>query len=127
MKRHKPRNGVPQVSLLRPGRDASPPPFHPNQSKLVHIEKPVYNGAFLARDEGKAIFVPFALPGEQVRARILEDKRSYANAELVEVVTPSPQRLTPRCPHFGPCGGCHYQHTSHESQLAFKYDERHHE
>ena len=86
----------------------------------MHIEKPVYNGAFLARDEGKAIFVPFALPGEQVRARILEDKRSYANAELVEVVTPAPERLTPRCPHFGPCGGCHYQHTSHESQLAFK-------
>jgi 23S rRNA (uracil1939-C5)-methyltransferase len=120
MKRRPPKTRVPQVSLLRPGRDQRLSSPSSAESVLVHIEKPVYNGAFLGRDEGKAIFVPFALPGEQVRARILEDKRSYANAELVEVVTPSPQRLVPRCPHFGPCGGCHYQHTSHESQLVFK-------
>jgi 23S rRNA (uracil1939-C5)-methyltransferase len=88
--------------------------------RLVQIEKPVYNGAFLARDEGKAVFVPFALPGEQVRVRIVDDKRSYATAELLDVVTPAAERIASDCPHFGSCGGCHYQHAPYELQLAFK-------
>ena len=49
--------------------------------RLLTIEKPIYGGAFLARDEGKAIFVPLTLPGEQARVRVVEDKRSHAIAE----------------------------------------------
>ena len=94
-------------------------PGAPN-SALVQIEKPIYGGNFLAREGGKAVFVPLALPEEQVRVRLVEDKRSYANAELAEVVVAAPERIAPRCPHFGPCGGCHYQHTGYESQLRFK-------
>ena len=106
---------VSQVSKTRPGA-----PGFIDRLRVVQIEKPVYNGAFLARDEGKAIFVPFALPGEQARVRVLDDKGSYATAELVEVMTPAPERIAARCPHFGSCGGCHYQHTGYEAQLAFK-------
>jgi 23S rRNA (uracil1939-C5)-methyltransferase len=90
------------------------------QSQLIQIEKPIYGGAFLARMEGKAVFVPLTLPGEQVRARITQSKRGYDNADPDEILTPSPDRILPACPHFGPCGGCHYQHTNYETQLAFK-------
>jgi 23S rRNA (uracil1939-C5)-methyltransferase len=87
---------------------------------LVLIEKPVYGGAFLARVEGKAVFVPLTLPGEQARVRIVENKRGYATAEAEEIVTPAPTRVAPLCPYFGACGGCDYQHTDYKSQLKFK-------
>jgi 23S rRNA (uracil1939-C5)-methyltransferase len=88
--------------------------------QLVEIEKPVYGGAFLARVEGKAVFVPITLPGEQARVRITQSKTGYATAEADEIVTAAPERIAPACPHFGTCGGCHYQHTGYETQLAFK-------
>jgi 23S rRNA (uracil1939-C5)-methyltransferase len=90
------------------------------QSKLIQIEKPIYGGAFLARMEGKAVFVPLTLPGEQVRARITQSKRGYDTADPDEIISASPDRIAPGCPHFGPCGGCHYQHTNYATQLAFK-------
>jgi 23S rRNA (uracil1939-C5)-methyltransferase len=86
----------------------------------VTIEKPIYGGAFLARAEGKAVFVPLTLPGEQVRARIAESKRGYATADADEIVVASAERIAPLCRHFGACGGCHYQHAGYATQLAFK-------
>jgi 23S rRNA (uracil1939-C5)-methyltransferase len=91
-----------------------------DRSVLVQIEKPIYGGSFLARDEGKAIFVPLALPGEQVRIRLVEEKRGYATAEIEELLVASPDRIAPACPHFGPCGGCHYQYAGYETQLQIK-------
>jgi 23S rRNA (uracil1939-C5)-methyltransferase len=95
-------------------------PLHPSKAQLVEIEKSIYGGAFLARLEGKAVFVPLTLPGEQARVHITQSKPGYAAAELDEIVRASPQRITPACPHFGVCGGCHYQHTDYATQLAFK-------
>ncbi len=89
-------------------------------SRLVQIEKPIYGGAFLARDEGKAVFVPLTLPGEQARVRVVDDKRGYASAEATEILAPAPERVVPGCRHFGACGGCHYQHASYEAQLRLK-------
>ncbi|HTW45351.1 MAG TPA: 23S rRNA (uracil(1939)-C(5))-methyltransferase RlmD [Acidobacteriaceae bacterium] len=86
----------------------------------LHIEKPIYGGYGLARHEGKAIFVPFTLPGETVEATITGDRGSYANAELVSVLDPSPHRTAPACPHYGDCGGCHYQHAAYAHQLEIK-------
>lgn len=105
------------VSKSRPPQDASR-----NSVQVVDIEKPVYGGSFLARAEGKAIFVPFTLPGEQARVRIVEDKdkRGYAKAEVEELIAAAPERIAPRCPHFGPCGGCNYQHTGYANQLEIK-------
>ena len=88
--------------------------------QTVSIEKPLYGGAFLARVEGKAVFVPLTLPGEQARVRITEDKRGYATAEAEEIVLAAPERVAPACPHFGACGGCHYQHGGYETQLKLK-------
>jgi 23S rRNA (uracil1939-C5)-methyltransferase len=90
--------------------------------RLVDIEKPVYGGAFLARDEGKAVFVPLVLPGEQARVRLVEEKRGYAAAEVEELVATSPERIAPGCRHFGACGGCQYQHAGNETQLRIKQD-----
>ena len=92
----------------------------PTRTAVVQIEKPIYGGAFLARVEGKATFVPLTLPGEQVRVRIVEDKRSFATAEPEEIVTASSERAVPGCQHFGACGGCHYQHAEYQTQLGFK-------
>jgi 23S rRNA (uracil1939-C5)-methyltransferase len=92
----------------------------PSEPQLVEIEKPIYGGAFLARVEGKAVFVPLVLPGEKARVRITESKRGYATAEADEILRPAPERIATACPHFGACGGCHYQHANYAAQLAFK-------
>lgn len=89
-------------------------------TRLVHIEKPIYGGAFLARAEGKAVFVPLTLPGERVRARITESKRGYATADADEIVEAAAERIAPACQHFGVCGGCHYQQADYGTQLAWK-------
>jgi len=88
----------------------------------VTIEKPVYGGCFLARVDSKAIFVPLTLPGEQARIRIIEDreKRGYAKAEVEQLLSAAAERIVPCCPHFGPCGGCNYQHTGYANQLKIK-------
>jgi 23S rRNA (uracil1939-C5)-methyltransferase len=88
--------------------------------QLVEITKPLYGGQFLARHEGKAVFVPLTLPGEQVRVRITEEKKSYSVAEPVETMHLSADRVEPKCPHFGACGGCNYQHARYEAQLTMK-------
>jgi 23S rRNA (uracil1939-C5)-methyltransferase len=89
-------------------------------AQLVQIEKPIYGGAFLARLEGKAVFVPLALPGEQARVRVVEEKRGYATAELEAIVAAAAERVVPACKHFGTCGGCQYQHAEYKAQLAYK-------
>ncbi len=68
----------------------------------------------------RAVFVPFGLPGERVRIRLVEQKRGFARGELLEVLEPAPERIMPRCKHFGVCGGCHYQHMPYEMQLKAK-------
>jgi 23S rRNA (uracil1939-C5)-methyltransferase len=80
-----------------------------------------YGGDALGRlPDGRAVFVPFALPGETVRARSVDEKRGHVRAELVEVLAASPNRIEPRCRHFRACGGCHYQHLPYEDQLTVK-------
>jgi len=80
-----------------------------------------YGGDAMGRlEDGRAVFVPFGLPGERVRIRLTEEKRGFARAELVEILEASPHRILPRCKHFGVCGGCHYQSLPYEEQLKAK-------
>ena len=80
-----------------------------------------YGGDCIARlPDGRALFVPFGIPGEKVRVEITEEKKNYARGKIVQVLEPSPARITPRCPHFTDCGGCHYQHLAYADQLALK-------
>ncbi len=84
----------------------------------------VHGGKVMGRHRRQAIFMPYAIPGETVTARIVTDRRTFAHAEGVELLQPSPDRVAPQCPHFGPgrCGGCHLQHMSYEAQLRYKRD-----
>ncbi len=81
-----------------------------------------HGGDALGRHEGKVIFVPYAMPGEEALVEIVEDKGRYARGRLVETLSPSPHRVDPPCPHFGPgkCGGCQWQHITYQAQLEFK-------
>ncbi len=89
----------------------------------IRLEKLVYGGDALGRiSEGRAVFVPFGLPGELVRVRIVDEKRGHVRAELVEVLEASPERIPPKCKHFGLCGGCAYQHLPYPAQLRYKTD-----
>lgn len=66
------------------------------------------------------VMVPFTLPGERVRARVFRNHKNFSEADLVEVLTPSPHRVAPACPLFTRCGGCQYQHLAYAEQLAWK-------
>lgn len=87
----------------------------------IQLTAMAHGGSALGRDDsGRVIFVPLAIPGETVRVRLQGGKERYAHAELLEVLKPSPERVEPRCPHFGTCGGCHFQHLAYPAQLVAK-------
>jgi 23S rRNA (uracil1939-C5)-methyltransferase len=84
------------------------------------IEKLVYGGEGLGRVEGRVVLTSLVLPGERVAVEPFREDPRLVRARLKEVLEASPQRITPHCPYFGRCGGCHYQHASYEDQLKFK-------
>ncbi|MDD5349629.1 MAG: class I SAM-dependent RNA methyltransferase [Chthoniobacteraceae bacterium] len=79
-----------------------------------------FGGKGVGRSEGLVVFVPYTIPGESITVEITRKKKNYAEAELISVETPSPDRVTPECPYFGRCGGCAYQHIAYPAQLALK-------
>src|ERR1041385_4335360 len=87
----------------------------------LKIEDVAFGGKGVARDQGRAGFVPYTIEGELVSAEIVREKKQFAEAELVEVKQSSPDRVAPECPYFGRCGGCAYQHIAYEHQLAIKW------
>ena len=86
----------------------------------VTIEKLVYGGEGLAHHDGSTVFVPFVIPAERVSAQPVEQKKKFVRARVERVLEPSPERAAARCPHYGVCGGCHYQHIPYEAQLRYK-------
>jgi 23S rRNA (uracil1939-C5)-methyltransferase len=79
-----------------------------------------HDGRGIARIGGKAVFIEGALPGERVRLRVIKRRRHLDEAGLVDVIVASPDRVVPRCAHFGVCGGCSLQHLSGPAQLLAK-------
>jgi len=86
----------------------------------VTIERMCYGGAGFGRLEGKACFVPFTAPGDRARFRVVKEKRSFLEGELLELCSPSQLRVVPACPVFGRCGGCDWQHLPYGEQLRQK-------
>jgi 23S rRNA (uracil1939-C5)-methyltransferase len=87
---------------------------------ILSIEKLVYVGDGLAHADGNTVFVPFVLPGEEVRAAVKSKKKKLVWAELLEVTAAAKERGKAKCAHFQKCGGCHYQHISAAEQLRLK-------
>ncbi len=87
------------------------------------VERLTNLGVGVARHDGWVVMVPFAVPGDRVRARVYRNHKNYSEADLIEVLEPSPDRVQPRCPLFGTCGGCQYQHFNYERQLEWKADQ----
>lgn len=84
------------------------------------IDKLGIYGEGIARVEGKTVFIPGAISGETVRARIVFARATFCDAKLIEVIAPSPDRVEPRCPVFGKCGGCQLQHVSYALEKKWK-------
>jgi 23S rRNA (uracil1939-C5)-methyltransferase len=92
------------------------------ESERVRIDALTHDGRGVAHVDGKAVFVPGALAGEEVRVQRVRRHRGHDEARLLEILTASPARVAPRCEYFGVCGGCALQHLDHSAQLAAKQD-----
>ena len=86
----------------------------------LKIEDVAFGGKGVARENGKAVFIPFTMEDELVAAKITREKKQFAEAEIVDLREQSPHRVEPRCPYFGRCGGCAYQHIDYPHQLEIK-------
>src|SRR6266568_5548328 len=86
----------------------------------LKIEDIAFGGKGVARDNGKAVFVPFTIEDELISAKITREKKQFADAEVVDLRERSPHRVEPPCPYFGECGGCAYQHIAYAHQLEIK-------
>jgi len=113
------RSGGPHIAPY-----TAPPPAPsttPRTDMEVEIESLAAGGDGVSRlDDGRAVFVVGVAPGDRVSIRILESRKRFARAEVVRVIAPGPGRTTPRCEHFGRCGGCTWQHIDYPTQLAAK-------
>ncbi len=101
-------------------RPAAATPLDDVDELEVRVEKLVDGGDGLARFEGIPIFVPRSAPGDRLRVRMVERKRGYGRAEILEVLEPGEGRRDPPCPHFERCGGCDLQHLEEDVQLKAK-------
>ncbi len=96
------------------------PPVRRGEEVTLAIDRLAYGGRGVGRADGFVVFVPDTAPGDRVRARLWRVKPGYGEADLVEVTGRSRDRTTPACPHFGPCGGCIWQHIAYPAQAAAK-------
>ena len=87
---------------------------------LLSVEKLIYGGEGLAHAEGSTVFVPYVLPGEQVRAAVRTRKKKLIHTSLVKVEQAAATRIAAPCPHFQACGGCQYQHIEAGEQTRYK-------
>ena len=87
----------------------------------LEIQDVAFGGKGVGRSSGKAVFVPYVIDGETVSARVVREHKKFLEAGLEAVLTTSPHRVEPRCPYFGRCGGCVYQHIEYAHQLALKW------
>ncbi len=100
-----------------PRRNHKPPPVAPARARVNSL---AHDGRGVAHVNGKATFIDGALPGEEVLFIYRNQRRRYDEGELTEVISASPERVEPRCRHFGVCGGCSLQHMSAAAQIRMK-------
>lgn len=91
------------------------------QRLRLEITDLAFGGEGVARVDDFVVFIPFTAPGDVVEAKLTEVKKSFGRAELVRLLKSSPERVEPKCPYFGECGGCQYQHLDYAAQLRWKH------
>lgn len=113
---------VPSIfnAMSRKPKKFNADPFDYHEELVVEIDSLTNLGQGVARVNDWVVFVMFALPGETVKARIFRNSANFSEADLVEVIEPSPDRVEPKCAIFGECGGCQYQNLSYAKQLEWK-------
>ena len=125
MKRKKPApQNRPHTTLQPPTSNVHPPTSNVQPPTLLTLSGIAHGGEAIGRHAGKTVFVPYAIPGERVTVELVQEKAHWARARLLTIEAPSPDRVTPPCPYFGPeaCGGCQWQHIAYARQLALKRD-----
>lgn len=108
------------MNPARPPRKFHPHPFAYHQEIELEVATLTNMGQGLGRVDGWVVMVPYALPGELVKVRIYRNDKNFSEGDLVEVLRASPDRVEPRCPLFGTCGGCQYQNMAYAAQLEWK-------
>jgi 23S rRNA (uracil1939-C5)-methyltransferase len=103
--------------LRRPEGDGYSSALRTVDLKITDV---AFGGQGVARENGKAVFIPFTIERELVSAKITREKKQFAEAEVVDLRQRSPYRVDPPCPYFGRCGGCAYQHIDYAHQLEIK-------
>ena len=106
--------GLGRVRLPLRDTGESNRPWDADPAEIEKLDPKIENSS------GWVVMVPFTLPGEKVRARVYRNHKNYSEADLLQVLTPSPHRIDPKCPLFGTCGGCQYQHLTYAEQLKWK-------
>jgi 23S rRNA (uracil1939-C5)-methyltransferase/tRNA (uracil-5-)-methyltransferase len=101
-------------------RKFNPNPFEYHRELELCIDNITNLGLGVGRHDGWVIMVPNVAIGERVRCRIYRNHSNYSEADCVEILEPSTERVAPKCPLFGICGGCQYQHLNDETQLKLK-------
>jgi 23S rRNA (uracil1939-C5)-methyltransferase len=100
--------------------DGGPTRLKRGDEIVLTVDDAAFEGRTIGRHEGFVVFADGAVPGDSVKVRLLKVKKSYAEAKVISVEQPSPHRVAPKCRHFGPCGGCKWQHVDYRLQLTFK-------
>ncbi|MDR2409781.1 MAG: 23S rRNA (uracil(1939)-C(5))-methyltransferase RlmD [Bacteroidales bacterium] len=88
--------------------------------KNLYITEAGSEGVCIGKYEERVVFVPYVVPGDIIDAQVIKKKRSYYQAKAIAVHSCSPNRVSPRCEHFGLCGGCKWQNMNYELQLHYK-------
>lgn len=95
-------------------------PFAKNESILLEIAGYTAQGSGVGHCRGQAVFVPGAAAGDKLRVQVLKPGRDFSYGKIMEILTPSPDRIQPDCPNFGRCGGCVFRHISYAAECTAK-------
>ena len=98
----------------------APNVLHKNQEVLLTIKRMGINGEGIGYYKRLAVFVPFAIPGEEVVVRITELSEQYARGKIVKIKSPSEKRVEPKCPYYEQCGGCQLLHLDYAEHGQMK-------
>ena len=99
----------------------NPSSFAIGQRLTLTVSDIAFGGEGVARAGSFVVFIPFVALGEEVEVELTEVKKQFGRAQLLRVIQPSPERVTPQCRYFGECGGCQYQHIAYDAQLRLKH------